>query len=182
MTDEPEAKAPVVSADVRAPARMPASDRDAARPSGLGAEDQKLAIYLESRITSIVRRESRDPYAGLPADDVLDRLDRRFPDVNYPERMMRRLELEQQNRHELAQQSLANERYEAETERAEVKGSHDIQRQSAKRAVGVLVFLVAVGVACLFTGHEGAGEILLGTTVVGVVGSFVVQQVRSNNS
>lgn len=64
--------------------------------------EKKLFIFwerkMESRITSIIRQESGDTYAGLPADHVLINLDRAFPDVRFPERMMARLEAEQSGR------------------------------------------------------------------------------------
>lgn len=147
----------------------------------LDPRDQKLAVYLEHRMLSIIRRETRDPYGGLPADDVLDRLDRRFPNVNFPERMMARLEQEQESRHARLARAQELEKYEAETRRTAIEQDRELQRHSARRAERVLYVLVVVGLLLVFTGHEDVGKIVLGTTLVGVIGAFVAHRVRREN-
>src|SRR3954449_13543343 len=64
----------------------------AGRPFVFDDRDKKLAYFVEGRIErrmmAIIRQESGDSYAGLPADHVLENLHRQFPEVNFPERMM----------------------------------------------------------------------------------------------
>lgn len=148
----------------------------------LEPREKKLAVYvenrLERRLTAIIRQETGDSYAGLPADHVLINLDRAFPDVGFAERMMARLELEQRARieRERAQDDLA--KYEAETRRIDAQEERKLVGRTAWRAVGVLVLLLGVGGWLTATGHETAGSILLGTTMVAVVGAFLAQQIR----
>lgn len=144
----------------------------------LDPAQRKMIIELEARMINIVRREARDPYAGLPADDVLARLDERFPDQHFPERMLSRLEREQSERHarELRQDDL--ERFVAETDRRNADEDRALVRSWGTRAERVLILLVAVGLLLVFTGHTEIAAIVLGTTLVGVVGAFLAQQLR----
>lgn len=56
----------------------------------LDESERRLAVHLEARLIQVLRKETADPYGGLPADDVLYRLDNKFPAVHFPERMMTR--------------------------------------------------------------------------------------------
>lgn len=145
-------------------------------PEGLEERDYKLAVYLEARMMQVVRHETRDPYAGLPADDVLDRLDKLFPDVGYPERMMRRLETEQTHRHMLESESNGLAKYQAETMRIGEQHDRDLVSSTAKRAERVVYVLVAAGLLCVFTHHVNVGLVILGTTLVGVASAFLTQR------
>ncbi|MDQ1699957.1 MAG: hypothetical protein QOG34_1820 [Frankiaceae bacterium] len=151
--------------------------RGAADRSQLSDSELKLAVYLESRILHQIRRETGDPYAGLPADDVLMRLHQQFPEVQFPERMMRRLEVEQSERHELDKRAADLAEYEAETRRRDAAGDRKLQQEVGWRAVAVLVFLVAVGLTLIFSRHEGSGGLVLGGTLVGVLTALVGQKV-----
>lgn len=146
--------------------------------NGDGSSKITVDAKLEARLISIIRREVRDPYGGLPADDVLDRLDRRFPEHNIPERMLLRLESEQDARHAHFERLDATELYVAETARLDAKEDRDLQRSWGRRAERVTVFLVAAGIGLVLLGHEVAGSIVLGTTLVGVVGSFLSSKIR----
>ena len=147
----------------------------------LDQSEQRLAMYLEARFIRVLRREVTDPYGGLPADDVLARMDDRFPDLHVPERMLRRLEEEQSHRHEHVRRVDALEQYVAETDRENGNEDRELQKSWGRRAERVVLLLVIVGLICLFTGHEAAGITVLGGTLVGVVGSFLAQQIRSKN-
>ena len=138
---------------------------------------QKLAVVIRRELLQVMRRETGDPYGGLPADDVLARLDDRFPQVGFPERMMARLEVEQRERlaHVARLDALAE--YEAQTVRADSAGNRTLERSAGRRAFGAMVLLLLVGVGLIASHHEAAGEIVLGTTVVGVVGAFVSSRI-----
>jgi hypothetical protein len=144
--------------------------------------EKKLAIILERRmehrITTVMRQESGDSYAGLPADHVLVNLNNEFPDVNFPERMMSRLETEQAARIAAQKQQLDRLDYEAETQRLDAAADRKHLNTAANRAVLVLVLLLSVGVFLTLTGNTTAGLTVLGTTLLGVIGAFLSQQFR----
>lgn len=130
---------------------------------------------FEAQLIQVLRREVRDPYAGLPADDVLARLDDRFPSHDFPGRMLARVEAEQAARHAHVERIDAVDRFVAEAQSRAADEDRDLQRSVGKRAERVLYVLVGVAVLLIAAGHETPGLIILGTTVVGVVGSFLSQ-------
>lgn len=140
--------------------------------------EHRIAVMVESRVLSIIRRETGDPYAGLPADDVLARLDTRFPDVKFPERMMSRLEAEQAHRHAQEVAATKQASYELETRRRNDDRTIAEQGRAGQRAERVLYVLVAASLLLVFTGYEAIGGTVLGTTLLGVVASFVGQRFR----
>lgn len=146
--------------------------------------EKKLAIVIERRferrITSIIRQESGDSYAGLPADHVLVNLDKAFPHVNFPERMMARLEKEQDARIEREAREDALNMYEAETRRVDAAEDRKHLNRAANRAFLVLLLMLAVGLVLIFTNHEAAGIALIGTTMVTIIVAFLRQQFRPN--
>src|SRR3954470_282251 len=85
-----EPQLPAVSAKPAEVIKRTDGTQFAAAPAA--ADLEALEHRLEARIAAIARREFRDPNAGLPDDEVLDRLNTRHPEVNFPERLMRRLE------------------------------------------------------------------------------------------
>jgi lipopolysaccharide export LptBFGC system permease protein LptF len=154
------------------------------RLGSLDDRERKIALQVEARVQQtvlgIIRQEKGDPYAGLPADDVLIRLDQAFPNVRFPERMMQRLELEQQAR-------LESERRQDEIALADVENRRSLQesqfalrREVSRRAVVIFFALLALGTVLVFTGHEGVGATVLGTTMVSVIGAFLWQQTRES--
>ena len=141
-------------------------------------EGKTLEARLEAKIIRVLRREVRDPYGGLPADDVLVRLHERFPEHNFPGRMLSRIELEQTARHDREQRQDEVEKFVVETDRINGKEDRDLQRSWGKRAERIVVFLTGTGILFVFTDHEEIGGIVLGTTLIGVVGSFLAQTIR----
>lgn len=144
--------------------------------------EKKLAIVIERRferrITSIIRQESGDSYAGLPADHVLVNLDKAFPQVHFPERMMARLETEQAARIAREERQDALDQYEAETRRIDASEDRRHLNTAANRALLVLLLFLAAGLLLIFTGHEEAGIALVGTSMVAVIVAFLRQQFR----
>lgn len=151
----------------------------------LEEREKKLAIIIESRVekrmTSVMRQESGDSYAGLPADHVLINLDAAFPAVHFPERMMARLELEQQARQKHEEQQDKLDHYEAETRRIDAEQERTLVNSGANRAVVVLVLLLVVGGGLTFFEHETVGGVVLGTTLFSVVGAFLSQRIRGKS-
>lgn len=159
----------------------PAPDDLARRTSySLDDRDKKLALYLESRIerrvVNIIRQESGDSYAGLPADHVLLNLHQQFPDVNFPERMMVRLEEEQRGRLEHEKRQDEIERYEAETRRLDAAEDRGLMDRAANRAFLVLAVLLSVAVLLTLLGHPTVGGVLVGGTLIAVIGAFLRQK------
>lgn len=167
---------------VRQPPPEDSRDATSANPSDivpleLPENERRLAVYLESRMLKIIRRETGDPYAGLPADDVLMRLDSRFPEVHFPERMMDRLETEQQHRHTRETDADGLAKFDAETRRLDASEERDLQQVVGRRAERVLYVLAGMGAIFVFTDHETVGSIVLGGSLVGVIGSFLGQKI-----
>lgn len=136
---------------------------------------------FEAHLIQTLRREVRDPYGGLPADDVLVRLDEHFPKHDFPGRMMKRLESEQSARLAHIARADATDLYVAQTDHENAKEDRILRRSWGKRAERVLYVLVGAALVLIFTGHETAGAIVLGTTVVGVVGAFLSQAIGDKN-
>ena len=108
----------------------------------------QIESRFERRMLNIIRQESGDSYAGLPAHRRAHcNLDKAFPDVRFPERNhWARLETEQQGRleREKRQDELAD-KYEAETRRLDASEDRKHLSRAANRAVGVLVLLLVEG-------------------------------------
>lgn len=142
------------------------------------ADATKIGMVVEATMTRVMRRETGDPYAGLPAPDVLKHLNEQFPEQEFPERMLRRLEIEQEERHARERRIDEVDRYNAETDRMNAEADRTLQKSWGQRAERVLYVLVAVGLICLFTGHVAIAGVVLGTTLVGVVGAFLGARMR----
>lgn len=184
--DHHEVELPSDVGDDARPSRESSPKPTAPQLSGAAGSDAMDAIVpyaqIEARLIRVLRKEVQDPYGGLPADDVLARLNREFPALNIPGRMLDRLEKEQAERHEHSRRQDELDRYVAESARAESAQDHDLQRSWGGRAERVFFALVAAGLVLVFTGHESTGAIVLGTTLVGVVGAFVAQSINKHRS
>ena len=94
--------------------------------------------------------------------------------------MLARLENEQAARHDREKRLDELEMYVAETSRIDAAADRDLRNRTSNRALLVTILLVAVGLVLEFTGHEAGGNIVLGTTLVGVVGAFLANQIRAS--
>ncbi len=89
---------------------------------------------------------------------------------------MKRLELEQQQRHSRENRAADVLMYDAETRRIDSNEDRALQKSWGNRAERVLYLLVGVALLLVFTGHTEVGLVVLGTTLVAVIGSFLQQR------
>ncbi|HDY7993147.1 TPA: DUF2335 domain-containing protein [Vibrio vulnificus] len=117
------------------------------RNEGLGG---KNSIQFEQAISQ--------QYSGpLPPPSMLEGYDR--VQYGFAERIVSMAEREQAHRHQL--------------ENRGVQGAIDKDKRSQNYALGIVLFLASLCGALILAGHDMAGSVLGGTTLVGTVALFI---------
>ncbi|WP_191117111.1 MULTISPECIES: DUF2335 domain-containing protein [Vibrio harveyi group] len=97
-------------------------------------------------------------YSGpLPPPSMLEGYDR--VQFGFAERIVSMAEREQEHRHQL--------------ENRGVQGAIDKDKRSQRYALGIVIFLASLCGGLIFAGHDIAGSVLGGTTLVGTVALFI---------
>jgi uncharacterized membrane protein len=160
-------------------------ERGEAELAELEPRERLLIQVVEQRLTTRIEhifQHQIEPYGGLPSTDELDRLDNRFPELQIPKRLLGRIETEQRHRHEVELQMISIDRFDAESRRVDSAGDRSLQRFSILIAFGAFVLLLGVGVSAMVLAYTAIALVVLGTSLVGVVSSFVVANRRPSPS
>lgn len=120
-----------------------------------------------SRSSIQIEQAISQQYSGpIPPPSMLEGYDR--VQSGFAERIVSMAEREQEHRHQL--------------ENRGVQGAIDKDKRSQRYALSIVIFLASLCAGLIFSGHDIAGSVLGGTTLVGTVALFITgkKEAKSN--